>query len=67
MTMFVDNYALWKIHEREEEEWLAGRPECDGCGEAIQTDYYFEDEGDRFCERCWADHVRDYFLKYVEV
>lgn len=52
-------------HEADLEEGLKDCPVCDCCGEYIFEDYYFEDDGDKFCDNCWDDHVRDCFLKFV--
>ena len=32
--------------------WLDSRPVCDGCGDPIQEDYYYEIGDMMLCERC---------------
>lgn len=65
--MLPDNYDLWKAHEWKQAQELKKLPECCMCGNPIQDEVYFEDDGEKFCEDCWHDHVRDVYMKFVEV
>lgn len=65
--MLADNYDLWKAHEWKQAQELKKCPVCETCGEPIQEDVYFEDEDGKFCEDCWHEHVRDVYMKMVEV
>lgn len=65
--MLPDNYTFWKWNEMKQAAELKKRPTCCMCGEHIQEDYCFEDEDGKFCEDCWRDHVRDVYMKLVEV
>lgn len=55
-----------ELHERQAEEWLMSRPECDWCQEPIQEEYYFETEdGECLCEDCFRQYARDNFMKLI--
>lgn len=55
------NLAFLDEHEREQDEALESLPKCDQCGEPIQDDYYFQINGERFCEDC----LHKYYKKYI--
>lgn len=57
--MYVpDNYDAFEAHESEQDAWLASRPICEGCGEAIQDDYLYDVDGYIYCEECMKDLFR---------
>lgn len=45
-------------YDREQTERMKSLRRCDGCGKAIQDDYYFEIYGDIYCEKCVEDNFR---------
>ena len=53
-------------HEREVEAWLRSRPVCDSCGEPIQDEYMYEINGDKLCEECWNEYVKDEIRTVIE-
>ncbi len=40
----------------EQDEELEKLPKCCECGEPIQTDTYYEFDGDLYCEDCMDNH-----------
>nr|DAQ58711.1 MAG TPA: DEAD-box ATP-dependent RNA helicase [Caudoviricetes sp.] len=50
-----DNYDLFRQRDADQEQWLAGRPKCICCGEAIQEDSAVQIRGDYYCDRCLDD------------
>ena len=58
--MYVpDNYSQWEAHEREQESWLAKRPECADCGHPIQEEEAYYINGDWICEHCIDSYRRE--------
>lgn len=64
--MVIDNFALWEMHDREEQEQLDRLPLCECCNQPIQQEQavYYNDQW--FCEDCedeaWAV-IRGDFLE----
>ena len=46
------------IRDLEQYKWLQSLPVCDDCGEAIQDEYYYEIDGNKYCDRCVRSHKR---------
>lgn len=61
-----DNYSEWEHHERRQEAWLAKRPVCCYCEEPIQDDFFYEINGDYYCEDCLDMHFRKFTEDYIE-
>lgn len=60
--MYVpDNYDRFEQYDAEREKALWGLPECDCCGEPIQSEYYYEIDGEKICEACLNG-----FKKYID-
>ena len=53
-----DNYDAFVKHEADQEEKMARLPVCDYCGNAIQDDWYYEIDGEKFCPDCMDEHFR---------
>ena len=49
----VRDFERWDAKREAELEKL---PKCCECGEAIQSEYYYEFDGDLYCEDCLKDH-----------
>ena len=49
----VRDFERWDAAREAE---LAKLPKCCECGEPIQTDCYFEIDGDLYCEDCMDNH-----------
>lgn len=45
-------------HDAEGEAWLKSLPVCDECGEPIVEDFYWEINGDVYCEDCLQKHIK---------
>ena len=54
-----DNYSQWVAHEREQDSWLAKRPECADCGEHIQDEDAFYINGEWICVNCMDSYRRE--------
>ena len=39
-------------HSAAQEEKLKRAPICDECGQPIQDDFYYEIDGNKYCEEC---------------
>lgn len=46
-------------HQADEERWLMQRPQCDDCGEHIQTETAFYINDCWICEECIDAYRRD--------
>ena len=46
-------------HEAEHESWLARRPECEDCGEHIQSEKAYYINGVWICENCMSSYLVD--------
>lgn len=55
----MDAYDLWRQHDDAMEAELEKLPVCSHCGEPIQDDYYFEIDGEIYCE----EHMVELFRK----
>lgn len=55
----IDNYDLFKQHDREREERLQNLPTCACCGEPIQSEEMFNIDG-WYCEDC-----KDLYLENI--
>lgn len=62
--MVIDNYDLFKMHDREQEERMARLPRCKCCGYKVQQEQAVCIEGDYYCEDCedeaWERLRKDY-------
>lgn len=58
MSNIPDNYELFQQHDAEQEELLEGLPVCCCCGNHIQDDYYYDIDGEIYCEKCMEDTFR---------
>lgn len=54
-----DNYSQWEAREREQEAWLAERPECADCGEHIQEEQAYYINGVFVCKDCMSSYLVD--------
>lgn len=54
------------VREAEYFKWLSKRPVCDGCGERITDDIYFEIDDQCLCEDCFHDHVDANYKHFIE-
>ena len=45
-------------YDRQQAQAMSQLRRCDGCGKAIQDDYYFEVYGDILCEKCMNERFR---------
>lgn len=61
MSNIPDNYELFQVHDSEQEELLEQRPVCICCGEHIQDEFYYDIDGDTYCDRC----LKDTFLRFI--
>lgn len=61
-----DNYDLFNKHYESQQLKLKKFPRCTNCGHYIQDDYYFEIDGDYFCEECMIENYRKDVGDYVE-
>lgn len=52
--------------EREEYRFEQACPVCSKCGETIQDEYYYDINGDIYCEECLHDEFSRSTLDYVE-
>ena len=67
MFMYTDNPSRdYDRHCAEQEAWRAKCPVCDGCGEVITDDYYYEITGEIYCEDCMNDCCRKSTDDYIE-
>ena len=62
MGYLPDNYDMWARNDAEKEEELRKLPRCAECGEPIQTDYCYGNNGKYICEHC----LNAYFRHSVE-
>jgi len=62
----MDNIDFYMEHEIQEERdhqrWVNSRPICAECGEHITSDFYWDINGDKFCEDCAEELFRKVFL-----
>lgn len=56
--MTYDNGTAFDIYDAQQSDWLKTRPICDGCGEPIQEDSYFDFNGTKLCEQCVEEYRR---------
>ena len=56
--MLPDNYDLFAKHDSEQEEKLKNLPICKACGEPIQTEYCYGNNGKYICEHCLEENYR---------
>ena len=61
MSNIPDNYELFQQHDAEQEELLEQCPVCICCGEHIQDEFYYDIDGDTYCDRC----LKDTFLRFI--
>lgn len=54
------------VRESDYFNWIEKRPVCDGCGEHITDDIYFEVDGDCLCEACFEEYVDANFKHFFE-
>lgn len=45
-------------HDAESEEEAANLPKCDCCLEPIFDDFYWEIDGEKYCENCLNENFR---------
>lgn len=53
-----DSYDLWLGLEEQREKRRSRRPMCDYCGEPVDEDFYYEINGEIFCEYCLDNFFR---------
>ena len=58
----MDNYAMWRAHEREQERKLSKCPVCCYCGHPIQDETLFEINGELYHIGC----AENEFKKWTE-
>lgn len=58
--MLVDNYDLFAKHDAEQEAELKKLPICKECGEPIQTEYCYGNNGKYICEHCLNENYKHY-------
>ena len=61
-----DNLDFYRDYEEEQEKELEKLPVCSVCEEPIQDEFYFDIDGEIFCEDCLIDNYRksvDDFVK----
>lgn len=51
-----DPVADAERYAADKDEELEKLPKCIECGEPIQTEYYFEIDGELYCEECMDNH-----------
>ena len=56
--MYGDMESMQADSDRQDEEWYASLPECDGCGCKITEGYYWEIGTDIYCTDCAAEIYR---------
>lgn len=54
------------VRESDYFNWIEKRPVCDGCGEHITDDIYFDVDGDCLCEACFEEYVDANFKHFIE-
>lgn len=54
------------VRESDYFNWIEKRPVCDGCGEHITDDIYFEVDDDCLCEACFEEYVDANFKHFIE-
>lgn len=60
----MDAYDLWRQRDDEMEAELEKLPVCSHCGDPIQEEYYFEIDGEMYCEDCMNDLFKRYTDSY---
>lgn len=50
--LYDGNLAALDAHMDAEDRWLDSRPKCDICGDPIQDEFYYDIDGDKYCEKC---------------
>lgn len=67
MFLFTDDpprdYAQWDADRHRK---LSRRPKCNDCDEYIESDHYFEVEGDLLCLDCMNDRYRKSTDDYMD-
>ena len=58
------DFARWDMEQARAEARL---PVCDCCGEVINDDFYWEIDGEIFCEDCLNDRYRHYADDYAQI
>lgn len=56
--LYDGNLAALEEKESADARWLRSRPICDMCGEPIQDDHYYEEDGP-VCPRCYEKVIED--------
>ena len=64
MMHIPDNYDAFCLHDAQQQAELDKLPKCCECGEPIQTEFFYEIDGDLYCPECMDDHKKwiDYFI-----
>lgn len=62
MIFTDDPIKDFNAHEAMQKAIQASLPSCDICGEPITDDYYYDLNGEIYCERCM-----DYYRKPIEM
>lgn len=60
----MDNYAMWRHLDMENERKLARRPVCCLCHERIQDEELIDYEGQLYHEQCFLDEFRKWTEDY---
>ncbi len=63
----IDNYALWEMHEAEQERQLSKLPVCSCCDEHIQDEYFYQINDENICVHCLNEYYRKDTEDYVQV
>lgn len=58
MSYIPDAYDMWARHDAEQEVNLQTLPKCAECGEPIQTEYCYGNNGKYICEHCLKAYYR---------
>jgi formylmethanofuran dehydrogenase subunit E len=59
MTHYTDDPLLdFDRHQADEEEWLSRRPICKDCGEHIQDETAYHNDGVWICHECFENNQR---------
>ena len=61
-----DNDDLHADYERRRHRKLSRRPKCNDCDEYIESDYYFEVDGDILCFEHMCDRYRKRTDDYMD-
>ena len=66
MEYIPDNYDMWVQHEAQQQAQLDKLPVCCECDEPIQTDEYYEINGECICPECLESNHRKWVEDYVQ-